>query len=82
MNCPAYRNYGQFILNEPTQPTFTLNLGLKDIELAFKAGQDSGVPMPLAALLQDQHRAAIAEGFGGREWAALGGYIAQQAGLK
>jgi len=82
MNCPAYRNYGQFILNEPAQPTFTLNLGLKDVEQALKAGQDSGVPMPLAALLQEQHRAAIAEGYGEREWAALGGYIAQQAGLK
>jgi len=37
--------------------------------------------MPLAALLREQHRAAIAQGYGEREWAALGNYIAVQAGL-
>lgn len=82
MNSPAYRNYGKLILEEPVQPTFTLNLGLKDVELALKAGEETAVPMPLAALLRDQHRAAIAQGYGEREWAALGNYIAAQAGLK
>lgn len=80
MNSPAYRNYGQLILEEPAQPTFTLNLGLKDIELALKAGHDTAVPMPLAALLREQHQAAIAQGYGEREWAALGNYIAERAG--
>lgn len=82
MNSPAYRNYGQLILEEPAQPTFTLNLGLKDIELALKAGEETAVPMPLAALLREQHQAAIAQGYGEREWAALGNYIAEQAGIK
>lgn len=82
MNSPAYRNYGKLILEEPAQPTFTLNLGLKDVELALKAGEETAVPMPLAALLRDQHRAAIAQGYGEREWAALGNYIAERAGLK
>lgn len=82
MNCPAYKNYGQFILNEPVPPTFTLNLGLKDVELALQAGEATGVPMPLAALLGEQHRAAIKDGYGEREWAALGRYIAERAGVK
>lgn len=82
MNSPAYRNYGKLILEEPAQPTFTLNLGLKDIELALQAGHDTAVPLPLATLLREQHLAAIAQGYGEREWAALGNYIAEQAGCR
>jgi len=82
LNSPAYRNYGKLILEEPAQPTFTLNLGLKDVELAIKAGEETAVPMPLAALLREQHLAAIAQGYGEREWAALGNYIAERAGCR
>ncbi len=82
MNAPAYRNYGRMILDKPENPTFTLSLGLKDVELALQAAGDTGVPMPLASLLREQHRAAIAAGYGERDWASLGNYIARQAGLK
>lgn len=81
MNAPAYRNYGRLILDRPEQPTFTLKLGMKDVELALDASRDTGVPMPLAELLIRQHAAAVARGYGDREWAALGNYIAEQAGL-
>ncbi|MGQ0749238.1 MAG: NAD(P)-dependent oxidoreductase [Betaproteobacteria bacterium] len=81
MNAPAYRNYGRLMLDRPAQPTFTLKLGMKDVELALRAGRETGVPMPLAELLIDQHVAAIERGYGDREWAALGNYIAEQAGL-
>jgi len=81
MNCPAYRNYGRLILEAPPQPTFTLNLGLKDVELALAAAQETAVPMPLAELLRRQHQAAIARGYGEKEWASLANYIAECAGL-
>jgi 3-hydroxyisobutyrate dehydrogenase-like beta-hydroxyacid dehydrogenase len=81
MNCPAYKNYGRFILDKPAQATFPLKLGLKDVELALRAGQDTAVPLPLAALLREQHQEAIAHGYADREWASLGNYIAQRAGL-
>jgi 3-hydroxyisobutyrate dehydrogenase-like beta-hydroxyacid dehydrogenase len=81
MNAPAYKNYGRLMLEKPDQPTFTLNLGLKDVELALQAGNDTAVPLPLAALLREQHLAAIAHGYGERDWAALGNYIAERAGL-
>ncbi|MGQ0523535.1 MAG: NAD(P)-dependent oxidoreductase [Betaproteobacteria bacterium] len=81
MNAPAYKNYGRLILDKPEQPTFTLRLGMKDVELALEAGRNTGVPMPLAELLVKQHEAAIERGYGEREWASLGNYIAEQAGL-
>jgi 3-hydroxyisobutyrate dehydrogenase-like beta-hydroxyacid dehydrogenase len=81
MNCPAYKSYGRLIIDQPEHATFTVRLGLKDIELALEAGGDTAVPMPLAGLMREQHIAAIARGYGDREWAAVGNYIAETAGL-
>jgi 3-hydroxyisobutyrate dehydrogenase-like beta-hydroxyacid dehydrogenase len=81
LNSPAYRNYGRLIIEPPAKPTFTLKLGLKDVELALQAGRDTGVPLPMAALMREQHIAAIAKGYGEGDWAALGNYIAESAGL-
>ena len=81
MNAPAYKNYGRLMLEPPAQPTFSLKLGLKDVELALAAGSDTAVPLPLATLLREQHLAAIAHGYGDKDWAALGNYAAERAGL-
>jgi 3-hydroxyisobutyrate dehydrogenase-like beta-hydroxyacid dehydrogenase len=81
LNAPAYKNYGRLMLEPPEQPTFTLQLGMKDVQLAHEAGRASGVPMPFAELLIRQHAAAIDDGYGDKEWASLGAYIAKQAGL-
>lgn len=81
MNAPAYKNYGRLMLEKPAPPSFTLKLGMKDVEIALQAGADTGVPMPLAELLRAQHLAAIERGYGEREWASLGNYIAECAGL-
>lgn len=81
MNAPAYKNYGRLMIEKPPAATFTLRLGLKDVELALNAGNDTAVPMPLAALLRDQHLAAIEQGYGDKDWASLGNYIAEVAGL-
>ena len=81
MSCPAYKSYGRLIIDQPAQATFTVKLGLKDVELALEVGADTAVPMPLAALMREQHLGAIARGYGEREWAAVGNYIAEKAGL-
>lgn len=80
MSSPAYRNYGRMIIEQP-EPTFPLRLGLKDVELALTAGDETGVPMPMASVIREQHAAAIEHGYGERDWTALGNYIAEQAGL-
>jgi 3-hydroxyisobutyrate dehydrogenase-like beta-hydroxyacid dehydrogenase len=61
--------------------TFVLRLGLKDVELALEAGGDTQVPLPMADVIREQHLGAIARGPGEKEWAALGDYIADCAGL-
>jgi 3-hydroxyisobutyrate dehydrogenase-like beta-hydroxyacid dehydrogenase len=81
MSCPAYKSYGRLIIDRPAEATFTVKLGLKDVELALEVGGDTGVPMPLAELMREQHLGAIAHGYGDREWAAVGNYIAENAGL-
>jgi hypothetical protein len=35
----------------------------------------------MAAVIREQHVAAIAHGYGDRDWAALGNYISDVAGL-
>jgi 3-hydroxyisobutyrate dehydrogenase-like beta-hydroxyacid dehydrogenase len=80
-NAPAYRNYGRRMVEKDFASTFALKLGLKDVELALAAGGDTGVPLPTADLMREQHLAAIANGFGDQDWAALGEYIAARAGL-
>jgi 3-hydroxyisobutyrate dehydrogenase-like beta-hydroxyacid dehydrogenase len=82
MNAPAYKNYGRLMLEKPTHPTFPLRLGLKDVELALAAAADTGVPMPSAALIREQHLAALAHGYGDKDWAELGNWIAEAAGCK
>ena len=81
MSAPAYKNYGRMIAAKAYEPTFGLKLGLKDVELALEAAGDTHVPMPMAGLLRERHLAAIARGYGDKDWAALGEYIAESAGL-
>jgi 3-hydroxyisobutyrate dehydrogenase-like beta-hydroxyacid dehydrogenase len=81
MSAPAFRNYGRTMLERPARPTFPLRLGLKDVELAAAAGASSDVPLPSAQLLRSQHLDAIAHGYGDKDWAELGNWIAQCAGL-
>jgi len=82
MNAPAYKNYGRLMLEKPAHPTLPLHLGLKDVELALAAAADTGVPMPSAALIREQHLAAIAHGYGNKDWAELGNWIAESAGCQ
>jgi 3-hydroxyisobutyrate dehydrogenase-like beta-hydroxyacid dehydrogenase len=79
MSSAAHKSYGQLMLDNPDNPTFPLTLGLKDVELALQSAADLKVPLPTGELLRGQHLAAIAAGYGARDWAALGAYIMDSA---
>jgi len=44
-------------------------------------GRSARKPMPVVALLREKHLATIAHGCGDKDWASLGNYIAERAGL-
>jgi 3-hydroxyisobutyrate dehydrogenase-like beta-hydroxyacid dehydrogenase len=79
MSAPAYKDYGRRMLVQPAAATFPLRLGLKDVELALAAARESGIALPSAELIQRQHLGAIAEGYGDKDWAALGNWIMARA---
>jgi 3-hydroxyisobutyrate dehydrogenase-like beta-hydroxyacid dehydrogenase len=78
---PVYRNYGKLIAERRYEPAgFRLELGLKDVRLALAAGETARTPMPVASLLRDHFLEAIAQGDGGRDWAALAEVARRHAG--
>ena len=81
-NSPLYANYGGLIADERYEPAgFRLRLGLKDTRLALEAADAVSVPLPLASLLRDHFLAAVANGKGDMDWAALALLAAENAGL-
>jgi 3-hydroxyisobutyrate dehydrogenase-like beta-hydroxyacid dehydrogenase len=52
-------------------PTFTVHQMLKDVGLMLQAGSDLHVPLPQLSLTQQQMRAAIAQGDGELDYAAI-----------
>jgi 3-hydroxyisobutyrate dehydrogenase-like beta-hydroxyacid dehydrogenase len=74
---PAYRNYGKLMVERAYEPAqFSMELGLKDVELALSTAREKGVPLPSAELIRKHLRAAIAAGNGHKDWAALAEYVA------
>lgn len=78
----SYRNYGKLMVDRSfDNASFTLKLGLKDIDLALAAGGDTQVPLPLAGAIREQHLGAMNEGLGDKDWAVMADYLAARAGL-
>jgi 3-hydroxyisobutyrate dehydrogenase-like beta-hydroxyacid dehydrogenase len=73
LKSPVIDAYGKRIAEDAFEPAgFRLSLGAKDVRLAVETGERAAVPMPLASTLRDRFVAAIAEGFGDDDWAAVG----------
>lgn len=78
----SYRNYGKLMVDRTfDNASFTLKLGLKDVELALAAGGDTQVPLPMAGVIREQHIGALNRGLGDKDWASMADYIAERAGL-
>ena len=81
-NTPVYRNYGAMVASDIFEPAgFKLSLGFKDNRLLNAAAEEALVPMPLAGLIHERFLAALAQGLGGADWAALARISYQNAGL-
>ena len=81
-SAPIYRNYGSMIASEKFEPVgFKLPLGFKDNRLLLSAAEEAAVPMPMASLVHDRFVAALAQGLGESDWAAIARLPYQEAGL-
>ena len=79
---PVFRNYGGRIAATEFEPAgFPLPLGLKDVQLVMKSGEELKVPMPLASLARDHLLAALARGRERFDFAGFASVIREAAGL-
>jgi len=79
---PIYRNYGSIIAAGQFEPAgFKLPLGAKDNRLLLTAAEEAAVPMPMASLVRDRFIAALAQGLGDSDWAAIARISYRGAGL-
>jgi 3-hydroxyisobutyrate dehydrogenase-like beta-hydroxyacid dehydrogenase len=73
---PAYRNYGKLMVERAYEPaSFTVELGLKDVELALSTAREAGVDLPTAQLIRRHVLEAIEQGHGRKDWAGLVEYL-------
>ena len=66
---PFYAAYGHVLLNPPTHPGATIDLGAKDTRLAREAAAASGVSLGLADYLMYILETAQQQGLGQGDWA-------------
>jgi 3-hydroxyisobutyrate dehydrogenase-like beta-hydroxyacid dehydrogenase len=80
---PAYKTYGQLILEEKYQPAgFKMPLALKDIRSVLAAAEAKAVPMPVASLIHDHLLTEVARGNNDLDWSALARLAAENTGLE
>jgi 3-hydroxyisobutyrate dehydrogenase-like beta-hydroxyacid dehydrogenase len=76
LGAPAYRNYGKLMVERAYEPAqFSMELGLKDVELALTTAREAGVALPTAHLIRENLLKAIKAGHGDKDWAALAEYL-------
>jgi 3-hydroxyisobutyrate dehydrogenase-like beta-hydroxyacid dehydrogenase len=82
-SAPIYQNYGKLIANKQYEPVgFKAKLGYKDARLAFKLSQQTETPMPAATAVHNRLLAAVAKGWGERDWVeGFGRGVSEDAGV-
>ncbi len=76
LGAPVYKNYGRQMVERSFEPAqFSMELGLKDVELTLSAAREKGVSMPSAELIRRHLLEAIERGNGHKDWTALAEYL-------
>ncbi len=80
---PAFRVYGQIIVEEAyDQVGASVEIGLKDANLALAAGEAVDVPLPSANVWRDRLLGARAHGDGDLDWAVMAREQARASGIE
>ncbi|HUB47462.1 MAG TPA: NAD(P)-dependent oxidoreductase [Acetobacteraceae bacterium] len=78
----VHKTYGGKIVDERYDPPgMTAPLAMKDLRLALAEAERLAVPMAVTSVVHDRLVAAVARGFAGLDWSALGLLAAVDAGL-
>ncbi|GAA4320229.1 NAD(P)-dependent oxidoreductase [Compostibacter hankyongensis] len=81
-NSPVVKNYGKLILQRQFEPAaFSLELGLKDLNLVLDAAGNRGVRMPVANLVKERMQQSKAKGREQLDWSAFSLIAQEEAGL-
>ena len=79
---PMLKYRGPFVLQEPQDAWFDVNMMQKDLLLALEAGRQQDVPLPTTAVANEFLTAARAMGMDKRDFAALFEVLARMAGIE
>jgi len=80
---PAYQVYGQIIVDEAYDKVgASVQIGLKDANLALAAGEAVDVPLPCANVMRDRLLGAKAHGDGDLDWAVMAREQARASGIE
>jgi len=78
---PMLRYRGPFVLHEPEEVLFNVNMMQKDVLLTLEAGRRLGVPLPTTATANEFLTASRALGFAHKDFAVVWEALARLAGL-
>jgi 3-hydroxyisobutyrate dehydrogenase-like beta-hydroxyacid dehydrogenase len=71
-NSPTYQTYSKIIAEQRYEPaSFSIKLGLKDMNLVLAQANEAGQRMPLAELLQQNMEKLVNDGKAHLDWSAL-----------
>jgi 3-hydroxyisobutyrate dehydrogenase-like beta-hydroxyacid dehydrogenase len=79
---PMIKYRGPFVLEQPEEAWFNVNMMQKDMNLALEAGRELDVPMPTTAVSNELLTAARGMGLEHHDFAIVYEVLAQMAGLK
>jgi 3-hydroxyisobutyrate dehydrogenase len=79
---PMLKYRGPFVLEQPEEAWFDVNMMQKDMNLALEAGRQLDVPMPTTAITNELLTTARAMGLAHRDFAIVYEVLAQMAGQK
>ena len=79
---PMVKYRGPFVLEQPDEAWFDVNMMQKDMLYALEAGRELDVPLPTTAVANEYLTAARALGMAKQDFAALFDVLAQMAGIE
>ena len=80
--CPAYEVYGKIIVEEDYDNVgASVQIGIKDANLALQAAESVGVPLPSCNVMRDRLLESVSNGDGEKDWAVMARAQAKASGL-